>query len=157
MFWYYNICKRELWLYSRSVEASQTDENIELGNFLHKINYSKNRKEVNFSNVKFDVVEKSNGELIITENKKSLKYEEASRCQLGYYLYLLKKNDINAIGYLACPQEKKRVKVELTNKLVSTIEFQMNEIQYIIKKEYPDAVMECKYCYNCAYRDYCYS
>lgn len=144
-------------MYSRSVEASQFDENIEIGRFLHEINYTKNIKEVDFSNVKFDVIERKNGILNITENKKSSRFEIASKFQLGYYLYLLKKSNITAIGYLSCPSERKKIRIELTDELIADIENQSFEIKKIIDMDYPPKVSPNKYCKKCAYREYCYS
>lgn len=103
------------------------------------------------------MVERKNGVLTITENKKSLRFESASKLQLGYYLYLLKKSNITAVGYLSCPSEKKKIRIELTDELISDIENQMLEINRIILMEHPPKVNKNKYCTKCAYREYCYS
>lgn len=146
-----------MWLYSRSIESSQSDENIEMGRFLHAINYAKHIKEVSYANVKFDVVEQKNGILIITENKKSLHFEIAAKFQLGYYLYLLKQSNITAIGYLSCPSEKRKLRVDLNDDFIAEIERQASEIKQIIDMDYPPKLYKNKYCTKCAYREYCYA
>ena len=56
LFWYYNICKREVWLMTRQIVPDQQDDNISFGRFLHETTYQRNKKEILFGNVKFDVI-----------------------------------------------------------------------------------------------------
>ena len=56
LMWYYGICKREVWLMSRNIVPDQSDTNIDIGRFLHETAYSRNKKEIEFGNVKFDVL-----------------------------------------------------------------------------------------------------
>lgn len=146
-----------MWLYSKSIKCDQFDNDVEFGRFLHKINYVKNKKEVEFGGVKFDLVKKVNGTVVVSENKKSLRFMEASKYQLAYYLYLLKKAGIKSEGYLVCPSEKKKVLVELTDEIEEEIKKQHLNIEKIIESEFPPVVKKCKYCAKCAYNEYCFS
>lgn len=157
LLWYFNICKREVWLMNKNIVPNQNDENIALGKFLHEKTYKRKDKEIVFGNVKFDVVLESKDRLVIGETKKSSKFEEASKWQLMYYLWTLKKAGINASGVLLYPNEKKRVEIELDKQNEKTLIKYVEEIENICQLEVPPKVCECKYCKNCGYREYCYA
>jgi len=70
LIWYYNICKREVWLMSRNIVPDQQDDNIDFGRFLHEETYKRNKKEILFGNVKFDVILNTKDKLVIGETKK---------------------------------------------------------------------------------------
>ena len=36
LIWYYNICRREVWLMCRNIVPDQSDENIDYGRFMHE-------------------------------------------------------------------------------------------------------------------------
>lgn len=157
LMWYYKICKREVWLMSRNIIPDQKDTNIDIGKFIHETVYSRNKKEIEFGNVKFDVLLNTKGSLVIGETKKTSKFQEASQMQLLYYLRELKKAGINAKGVLLYPEEKKRVEVELTEDNILELEKAENEIISIINSEIPPPVIKNKYCRSCGYREYCYA
>lgn len=124
---------------------------------MHEINYNRDKKEIEYGGIKFDVVRKSNGKIIITENKKTLNFVEPAMYQLGYYLYLLKRAGIESEGYLSCPSKKKRISVKLTEDMEKEIEQRYLEIEKIIEAEFPPNISKCKYCEKCAYNEYCFS
>lgn len=139
------------------MSANQFDTNVELGRFLHEMNYSKNRKEISFGSVNFDIVKKTKNKLIIGENKKSSRYTEASKMQLGYYLRLLHELGVEAEGVLLYPSERKKEKVLLTEDLMLKLDKQEKEIISICKKDIPPQKINNKYCKQCAYNEYCFS
>ncbi len=155
--WYYAICKREVWLMSRNITPDQKDTNIEIGRFLHETYYNRTKKEIEFGNVKFDVLLNTKDELIIGETKKSSKFQEASTMQLLYYIRELKRAGINAKGVLLYPEERKRLEVELTEEKSMLLEKAENEIERIINDTTPPPVVKNKYCKSCGYREYCYA
>ena len=157
LMWYYAICKREVWLMSRNIVPDQKDTNIDIGRFIHETVYNRNKKEIEFGNVKFDVMFKSKDELIIGETKKTSKFQEASQMQLLYYLRELRKTGINATGVLLYPGERKRVEVALTEEKILELEEIESEIKLIINNETPPPVIKNKYCRSCGYREYCYA
>lgn len=157
LMWYYKICKREVWLMSRNIIPDQKDTNIDIGRFIHETAYSRNKKEIEFGNVKFDVLFNTRDELIIGETKKTSKFQEASQMQLLYYLRELKKADLNAKGVLLYPEEKKRLEVELTEDNIIALEKAEEEIILIVSSEIPPPVTKNKYCRSCGYREYCYA
>lgn len=157
MLWYYNICKREVWLMSRNIVPDQKDENVDLGRFIHENTYKRNDKEISFGNVKFDVLMHSKKELIIGETKKSSKYGEASKWQLLYYLKVLKEIGVDAKGLLLYPEEKKRVEVNLNEENEIKLNDMVNEIEKILAQSKPPKVNKINQCKSCAYREYCYA
>nr|WP_280634071.1 CRISPR-associated protein Cas4 [Tissierella pigra] len=155
--WYYKICKREVWMMSRNIVPDQKDTNIDIGRFIHETVYKRNKKEIEFGNVKFDVLVNTKDELVIGETKKTSKFQDASQMQLLYYLRELKKADINAKGVLLYPEERKRIEVELTEENISVLEEAEREIKIIMSNEIPPPVIKNKYCRSCGYREYCYA
>src|SRR5690606_12848436 len=105
--------KREVWLLSRGITADQENTNIEIGRFLHEQSYSREKKEVEFESMKFDIVKRKDMQLVIGEVKKSSKFLESARMQLLYYLQELERKGIKATGTLMIPEEKLREEVKL--------------------------------------------
>lgn len=157
LIWYYHICPREVWLMSRNLVPEQHNDNIEIGRFLHEHSYQRNKKEIQIGSAKFDMITKKDGMLVLGEIKKSSKYEEASKMQLAYYLYLLEQRGVLAHGELRIPTEKKIVPVALDDALKQKIRDTEAAIQLIIQKEKPPAVVKIGFCKNCAYKEFCYS
>lgn len=155
--WFYKICGREVWLMAHSIIPDQQDDNIDIGRFLHENTYQRNKKEIVFGNVRFDVVFQNQDKLVIGETKKTSKYEESSRYQLAYYLQQLKESGLDAQGQLLYPEEKKRIDVILTEDM----ERELDEIKLEIKKiaglKKPPKVKKIPFCKNCGYKQYCFS
>ena len=157
LIWYYNICKREVWLMSRNIVPDQHNENIDLGKFLHENSFSRKKKEISFGSVKFDVILDTKDKLVIGETKKSSKYEAASKWQMMFYLKTLKDAGINAEGVMLYPEEKRRDEVLLDDSSIQALNDMILDIDSIIEKEEPPKVEKCKYCKNCGYLEYCYA
>lgn len=155
--WYYNICKRELWLMSRKIVPDQQDENVDVGRFIHENTYKRNKKEISFGNIKFDIVFYSKDKMVIGETKKSSKYKEASKWQLMFYLNALKDAGIHASGQLLYPEERKREEVILDDTSSRKLAEMISDIEYICSLDKPPSVKKIPYCKNCAYREYCFA
>jgi CRISPR-associated exonuclease Cas4 len=68
--WYYNICKREVWLMSHHIVPDQQNDNIDFGKYLHEQTNKRKQKEILFGNVKFDVlIEK--GDKLVSRNSRT--------------------------------------------------------------------------------------
>ena len=154
LMWYYMICKREVWLMSRNVVPDQKDTNIDIGRFIHETSYNRNKKEIEFGNVKFDVLLSNKDELVIGETKKSSRFQEASRIQLLYYLRELKAG-INSKGVLLYPEEKKRIEVDLDEEAEQLLESIESQVKLIIEDDNPSNSKN-KFCRSCGYKEYCY-
>lgn len=155
--WYYYICKREVWLMSRSMVGDQDNNFMDIGRFIHENSYSRDKKEISIGNIKVDIIQNNKGKILVGEMKKSSKFKESARMQLAYYLYKLKEYGIDGEGVLMFPKEKKRIEVILNDELIQEIEAMEKEILKIIYKEYPLEPIKIKYCNNCAYSEFCWS
>ena len=156
MIWYYFICKREVWMISRNIEADQSDSNIDIGRFIHEKSYIRDMKEVSIDGMKIDRIKREGKDSIVSEIKKSSKYEEASKMQLLLYLQALRESGIEAKGVLKYPTEKKNVEVELNKSSEKELEKVKRDILRIIYAEKPLSLEKNKYCSKCAYKEMCW-
>lgn len=157
LIWYYYICKREVWLISRALEPDQEDENIVIGKFIHENSYSREKKELDFGNIKVDITDNKDGSIIVQEIKKSSKFIESARMQLLFYLYEIRKTGSDTKGILLIPEEKKREEVILDKESEEKLEKAIEDIKKIISMEKPPKAEKIKYCRNCAYSEMCWA
>lgn len=142
---------------SHGILPDQHDENIDIGRFIHENYYKRDNKEIRFGNVVFDVLYEKNKEIVIGETKKSSRFEKASKWQLLFYLKVLKEANIKARGVLNYPEERKKVEIELDDECEKELDKMLVEIEEITLKSEPPKVEKCKFCNNCAYKEYCFS
>jgi CRISPR-associated exonuclease Cas4 len=157
LMWYFYICHREVWLIARHVTPEQDHGYLDLGRFLQEKSYSRDRKEVKVGHLKFDLMRRKDGQLIIGEVKKSSRYEQSAKMQLALYLYELRELGIEAKGELLFPEEKKRINVVLTPELIQEVKKAKKEILKIIYLDKPPKPVRGRYCRKCAYRDFCWA
>lgn len=155
--WYYFICKREVWLLSRGITADQENTNMEIGRYLHEHSYSREKKEVEFANMKFDIVKCKDGQLVIGEIKKSSKYLESARMQLLYYLDTLERTGIKANGVLLVPEEKVREEISLDKDAKNRLNQVIEDIWNIICYKLPPEPVKNHQCPKCAYTEMCWA
>jgi len=156
LIWYYYICKREVWLMSRSLEAEQDNVAIEIGRLIHEEAYKREKKEIHLENAVFDILSGKGEKLVIGEIKKSSRFKESSQMQLAFYLKKLEDMGVDAIGELRFPEERKRETISLTDDLRQELEKASGEIEQIVLQEKPPAPQKTKYCRGCAYQDFCW-
>jgi len=157
LIWYYFICKRQVWLMSHGLEPNQDDSNIILGRFIHENSYLRNKKEVSVGNIKIDVLNKKDGQVVLGEIKKSSKFIESAKMQLSYYLLELKRHGLVGKGVLMIPKEKKRIEVELTKELEDKLRAIEEDIIRLVQREKPIPAARIKFCKTCAYSEFCWS
>lgn len=157
LIWYYNICKRQVWLMAHNILPDKSHDDIQVGRFIHENTFKRNDKEVYFGNVRFDVVFQSKEKIVIGETKKSSWNNQASKYQLLFYLKLLKENGIEASGVLLYPEQNKRESIELTSENILEVERMQKEIIALISEDKPRPAEKNLYCKNCAYSEYCYA
>jgi len=139
------------------IEPDQTDENIQIGKFLHEYRYGRQKKELDVENIKIDRMKQQGNTLIVQEIKKTSKFVESARYQLLFYLYQLKKMGILAKGELLFAEERKKESVELTNGEMEKLEKMIKDIYRIAYLPVPPEPKKIKYCRQCAYREYCWA
>lgn len=152
----WTICKRQVWYLARAMTADQKDEHLAFGRLIDQNSYAREKHQVDFGDSKFDFLQSEDGQLVVSEVKKSSRTEKASRLQLAHYLYSLKKEGIEARGVLLFPTEKKRVEVDLTPDLIAELETIYVAIETLTSQTLPPPLVHCKYCAKCAYSEYCW-
>jgi CRISPR-associated exonuclease Cas4 len=156
---YFLICKTKLWLFSYFILQEKESELVLIGKILESLFF----KEVKMKNIlidsriSVDLVRKGE-RLIIQDIKKSSKFEKAHYYQMLYYLWYLKniKGITNLEGVVSYPNERKIVKVELTEEKEYEISEILREINEIISKPKPPLPAYKKYCRKCAYFEFCF-
>jgi len=156
---YFVHCKTQLWLFSHLILQEKDSELVTLGKILESLFF----KEVKVKNVlidskiSIDLIRRGE-KLIIQDIKKSSKFEKAHYYQLLYYLWYLKKikGIANLEGIISYPNERKAIKVELTEEKEREIEKILKEINEIISKPKPPLPVYKKYCRKCAYFEFCF-
>jgi CRISPR-associated exonuclease Cas4 len=152
--WYYAICKREVWLMAHSIAPDEEHQALEMGRVVHESYYTRLRKEVEAEGMKIDVIEREGG--IIYEVKTSSKFLDATRLQLGYYLWRLERMGVKARGVIAVPREKRKIPVILDDDLRSRVMSALREISSICSEPLPPPPVKIPFCRRCAYRDFCW-
>src|SRR5215212_8228861 len=115
--WYYAICPREAWLMAHEMEPERHFELLAEGRLNQEAHYERATKELSLPGIKLDQVRRDGNKLIVSEVKKSSRFLPATRLQLGYYLWRLHEEGMEAAGEILIPKERKREIVELTPKL----------------------------------------
>ncbi|MGC8588553.1 MAG: CRISPR-associated protein Cas4 [Hydrogenobaculum sp.] len=155
LIWYYYICKREVWLIGHGIEADQENDFILLGRHIHDIFYKNYKKEFMIDNtIKIDIIP---GNYVIGEIKKSSKYLKSATMQLAFYIYYMKQKGIHLNGELMIPEERKRIKVFLTEDIEKELENAIKDIKTILSYEKPPKPEKIQYCNRCAYKEMCWS
>ncbi|MHA1835728.1 MAG: CRISPR-associated protein Cas4 [Candidatus Odinarchaeia archaeon] len=150
---YYFICKRKLWYFSHHIELEANSNLVLLGKLLHEYSYQRKFKEVEIDRIKVDFMRENE----IHEIKRSRKMEKAHLYQLLYYMFYLKKYNINAKGKLHYPLLKKVLDIKLTNEYENELIKVLQEIKKIISETIPPPPIKKKYCKKCSYFELCWS
>lgn len=157
LIWYYYICHREVWLMARNITPDEDNPNIDLGRFIGKDTYQRDKKEIEVGHIKLDIIRNEKGKVVVGEVKKSSKFENSASMQLAFYLDELRQRGVNATGELLFPKERRKVIVELNQALIDEIESAKRNILKIIYQNVPPAPKKITYCKNCAYAEFCWS
>ena len=89
--WYYYICHREVWLMAHGIEPDPDNTNIDIGRLIHETSFRREKKEIQFDNVKFDVITDGEDRIIVSEIKKSSRFKKSAVMQLAFYLSKLRE------------------------------------------------------------------
>lgn len=155
--WYYMVCKREVWLMSRAINPDEEHQAVDIGRFIHENTYSRDRKEIEYGGMKFDLIKNKDGSIIIGEIKKSSRHLESAKMQLLFYLYELKKGGVHAKGQLLIPEEKLRIDVVLDEESREKIKSVVTEITSLVESHSAPPPVKCPYCRSCAYAELCWA
>ena len=155
--WYYAICPREAWLMAHQMEPEREFGLLAEGRLNQEAHYRRATKELSMPGIKLDRIRREGDKLIVSEVKKSSRYLPASRLQLGYYLWRLSEEGVEAAGEILIPEERKREVVELTPDLEAEIRSLIAKIKALIREPAPPPSEKIPYCKRCAYAEFCWS
>ncbi len=137
LFWYYTICKRQVWFMARNITGEQENSFLVLGRMIHENSYQRDKKEIVVGNIKIDVLKKKGGDIVIGEIKKSSKSLNSAIEQLKFYLWKLDKMGLQMNGRIFIPSEKKNIDISLTEDDKQRIPKICANIQKLIELEIP--------------------
>jgi CRISPR-associated exonuclease Cas4 len=155
--WYYAICPREAWLMAHEIEPERDFELLAEGRLNQEAHYKRATKELALPGMRLDQVRREGGRLIVSEVKKSSRFLPATRLQLGYYLWRLAKEGMEASGEILVPEERKREVMELTPQLREEVEQMVAEIEVLVREPGPPPAKRIPFCKKCAYAEFCWS
>lgn len=155
--WYYAICPREAWLMAHEMEPEREFGLLAEGRLNQEAHYKRATKELSLPGMRLDQVRRENGRLIVSEVKKSSRFLPATRLQLGYYLWRLDREEIEASGEILVPEERKREVVELTPELIAEVERTVASIEALVQEPEPPPAKKIPFCKRCAYAEFCWS
>lgn len=153
--YYYNVCIKKLWYFSNSITMEHTSEEVKIGKMLDENSYKSEFKNISIdNNINIDFIREKKE---IHEVKKSRSIEEASIWQLKYYIYYLRKRNVEINkGYIDYPLLKRKVEVELDHKDIEEIEKMIVKIKEIKNRKTIPRIDKMKICGKCSYHDLCY-
>lgn len=155
--WYYAICPREAWLMAHEMEPEKEFELLAEGRLNQEAHYKRATKELSLPGMRLDQVRREGGRLIVSEVKKSSRFLPATRLQLGYYLWRLHEEGMEASGEILVPKERKRETVELTPELRQEVERTVATIEALVREPTPPPAEKVPFCKRCAYAEFCWS
>jgi len=155
--WYYAICPREAWLMAHELEPEKEFELLAEGRLNQEAHYKRATKELSLPGMRLDQVRREGGRLIVSEVKKSSRFLPATRLQLGYYLWRLREEGMEASGEILVPKERKRETVELTPELRQEVERTVATIEALVREPAPPPAKKIPFCKRCAYAEFCWS
>jgi CRISPR-associated exonuclease Cas4 len=127
------------------------------GRLNQEAHYKRATKELSLPGMRLDQVRREGDRLIVSEVKKSSRFLLATRLQLGYYLWRLENEGMEASGEILVPSERKSETVELTPELKAEIESLVAPIEALIEDTVPPPVEKIPFCKRCAYAEFCWS
>jgi len=154
VFYAYQVCKREAWLYYHHVNPAQEHELLLLGRLVHETSYQRARREIFVDQLlKIDLLR---GELV-AEVKRSSKHKEAAKLQLAYYLFYLKREKgIEMEGLLLFPRERRTERVILSADLEAHVEQILDGMKPILTSDCPPPAVKIPYCRSCSFQEFCW-
>lgn len=144
---------------AHQVEPERSFDLLAEGRLNQEVYYERSAKdkELSLPGMRLDRVRREGGKLIVSEVKKSSKFIPSARMQLGYYLWRLKREGLDASGELLVPEERFKEVVELTPELESEVEDLVARIEALIENPAPPAAKKIPFCKRCAYAEFCWS
>ena len=159
MIYYYFVCPRKLWFYSRKITMEHESDLVQIGKYIelfYKEDKKYEKKVIIDNLISPDIIKKTKDFIIVFEVKKSEKFKDAALWQLKYYLWYLKNKGLNVKGKLVIPEYNKEEFIELSEEDEKKIKEILQCIKDIINSKNPPKVVKKDYCNACAYYPICW-
>ncbi|MTI48948.1 MAG: CRISPR-associated protein Cas4 [Firmicutes bacterium] len=155
MVYYYFVCKRKLWYFFKEITMEQNSELVGIGKLVDETTYKREKKNILIEeNIKIDFLKDWR---VIHEVKKSRKVSEASKWQLRYYIWILRKKGVDIeMGILDYPLLRKREDVLVSEKDAIELENILKLIRKIVRDKVPPKIEKKNICKRCAYYELCH-
>ncbi|WP_041081247.1 CRISPR-associated protein Cas4 [Thermotoga profunda] len=152
------VCDREAWLIAHQIEPDQFNPFIEIGRLIHTESYKNNQiREISLPGMKIDMIYEQGQMVIVGEIKKSSKFLKGARLQLLYYLNEIKKRQVQAVGKILIPKEKKQITVVLDEQSIDELNQAIKNAEKIISLPRPPQRKKSSFCSKCGYEEFCWS
>ena len=142
---------------AHEIEPVKNFDLLAQGRLNQEAHYKRATKEISLPGMRLDQVRHEEGKLIVSEVKKSSRFLPATRLQLGYYLWRLDREGLEASGEILIPSERKREKLDLTPELKVEVEETVNKIEALAEDPAPPPAVKIPFCKRCAYAEFCWS
>ncbi|SHF34914.1 CRISPR-associated exonuclease, Cas4 family [Thermoanaerobacter uzonensis DSM 18761] len=153
---YYFVCKHKLWLFTHGINMEHNSDYVDIGKVLHEKSFQREDKEILLDGrIKIDFVK---NQLEIHETKKSKAIEGATKYQVLYYIYYLKKKGVDKVtGVIHYINNHSREEITLSEQDENKIKEVIEEINKIKLMDKPPAKVKSKICTKCSYYELCFS
>jgi CRISPR-associated exonuclease Cas4 len=163
----YHICPREMWLHAHAIRMEHTSDVVYEGKLIGETTYpqrAERYQEVEVATewngtpltAKIDFYDPREG--VVHEVKKSAAREQAHVAQVQFYLYVLRRNGVQAgYGLIEYPKLRQTERVELSEEDAREVERWISEVQALIGQERCPAPLPKSKCRSCSYFDFCWS
>lgn len=156
---YYQICRRNLWLFANGINMEHTNDMVYDGKLIHEGSYpqrSERYEEISIEGIKVDYFDTKRR--VIHEIKRSDKMEKAHEWQVKYYIYVFERNGIEGCtGLLEYPTIRQTIPVVLTDGDRDMIKEMEKEIKNIIESDNCPSIEKKRICKSCSYYDFCFT
>lgn len=142
---------------AHQVEPEREFDLLAEGRLNQEVHYERATKELSLPGLRLDQVRREGGKLVVSEVKKSSKFLPSARMQLGYYLWRLKREGLEASGELLVPEERFKEVVELTEEMEREVEDLVARIEGLTEAPSPPPAKKIPFCKRCAYAEFCWS
>jgi CRISPR-associated exonuclease Cas4 len=163
---YLQLCHRKLWLHAHVIRMEQNSDTVTEGRLIGEESYpqrAQKNEQIEISHeldgilctAKIDFFDAKKG--IVYETKKSAAKEKAHVAQVLFYLYLLRKNGIEANqAILEYPKLRQTETVIFEKENEQLVESWIKAATEIIASEKCPALLPKNKCTGCSYFEFCW-
>ena len=148
------VCHREAWLLYNGISPYQDHPLLEEGKAIHSVHYLiKKSGHVSLENMIIDTMKRD----FVIEIKKSSRRIFPAKMQILFELFYLKhEKGIVKSGLLLIPEEKKSLKVELTEENERYVRRKIDEVLAVVSRDAPPRARRKSVCKSCSFYTFCY-